>query len=104
VHVYEFSWRTAQLDLGACHELELPFVFDTLAAPEAHGLTGPDAPQALASEMHGAWVAFARDSDPGWRRYSPDDRAVMIFDSASRVVADPRGDELARWLGARDRG
>ena len=104
VHLYEFSWRTAQPDLGACHALELPFVFDTLAAPEAHGLTGPDAPQALASEMHGAWVAFARDSDPGWRRYSPDDRAVMIFDSASRVVADPRGDELIAWLGARDGG
>ena len=98
MHVYEFSWRTKQSDLGACHALELPFVFDTLSAPEGHGLTGPDAPQALATEMHGAWVAFARDGDPGWRQYTPDDRAVMTFDdAASRVVEDPRADELACW-------
>jgi para-nitrobenzyl esterase len=106
VHVYEFSWRTKKSDLGACHALELPFVFDTLAAPDGRPLTGPDAPQELATEMHGAWVAFARDGDPGWRRYTPDDRAVMTFDdAASRVVQDPRADELARWpVGPRPAG
>jgi para-nitrobenzyl esterase len=66
--VYEFSWPSPQFDgrLGACHALELGFTFDTLAL-EAHGaLMGPDAPQALADEMHGAWVRFAKTGDPGW--------------------------------------
>jgi para-nitrobenzyl esterase len=97
VHVYEFSWPTPLADLGACHALELPFVFDTLATPEAHQLTGANPPQALATEVHNAWVAFARDGDPGWRRYTPDDRAVMTFDTESGIVLDPRPDELACW-------
>ena len=32
-YMYEFAWRSPQFDgrLGACHALEIPFVFDTLA-------------------------------------------------------------------------
>jgi para-nitrobenzyl esterase len=100
VHVYEFAWQTPVSGLGACHALELPFVFDTLAAPAARGLTGQDPPQELANEMHGAWVAFARDGDPGWPRYTPESRAVMTYDTPSRVVHNPRGDELACWRAA----
>jgi carboxylesterase type B len=31
-YMYEFAWRSPQFDkrLGACHALEIPFVFDTL--------------------------------------------------------------------------
>jgi para-nitrobenzyl esterase len=31
-YMYEFAWRTPQFNglLGACHGLEIPFVFDTL--------------------------------------------------------------------------
>lgn len=97
-HVYEFGWRTDRADLGACHALELPFVFDTLYREPEASLIGPGAPQPLATEMHSAWVSFARDGDPGWPSYSPDDRAVMLFDTESRVVHDPRPDELNCWL------
>ncbi|MFF0494060.1 carboxylesterase/lipase family protein [Nocardia sp. NPDC004068] len=93
-HAYEFAWRSGVADLGACHVLEIPFVFDRLAA--AHDLTGPTPPQALADEVHAAWVAFATHGDPGWPRYTPDTRLVRTFDfPESRTVADPRGDELA---------
>ncbi|GHI85600.1 carboxylesterase/lipase family protein [Streptomyces xanthophaeus] len=64
--VYEFAWPSGIPGLGACHALELGFVFDTLHVPEAAWLAGPDAPQALAAQMHAAWVAFAVDGDPGW--------------------------------------
>lgn len=64
--LYEFAWRSGIPGLGACHALELGFVFDTLDAPEAAWLAGPDAPQALADEMHTAWVRFAVAGDPGW--------------------------------------
>jgi para-nitrobenzyl esterase len=71
-YAYDFAWRSPACGgrLGACHGLELPFVFDTLAtATGPDGLLGPradDPPQALADRMRDAWVAFARDGDPGW--------------------------------------
>ena len=95
VHTYEFAWRTRVLDLGACHALELPFVFDALAAGSA--MTGDAAPQRLADEVHRAWVAFARDGDPGWAAWTPESPSVMTFDETSTVLDGPRADELALW-------
>ncbi len=96
-YLYELSWRTPVADLGACHALDLAFVFDTLGAPGVADLAGPQPPQRIADEMHRAWVAFARDGGPGWRPYTPGDRAVMVFGTASAIDVDPRPDELA-WL------
>ncbi|MFJ8433983.1 carboxylesterase/lipase family protein [Kitasatospora sp. NPDC094019] len=76
-HRYSFTHRSTALGgrLGAAHTVELPFVFDNAHQPWLHadtGLLGPDAaPAGLASRVHGAWVAFARDGDPGWARYDP---------------------------------
>ncbi|MFI5617083.1 carboxylesterase/lipase family protein [Streptomyces sp. NPDC051567] len=64
--LYEFGWPSGVPGLGACHALELGFVFDTLDAPETSWLAGPHAPRALAGEMHAAWVSFAVTGDPGW--------------------------------------
>ena len=54
--------------------------------------------------MHGAWVAFARDGDPGWPAYDDGRRAVMHFDEVSSVVDDPRGEERRLWEGNARRG
>uniref|UniRef100_A0AAU2JZA2 Carboxylic ester hydrolase n=1 Tax=Streptomyces sp. NBC_00049 TaxID=2903617 RepID=A0AAU2JZA2_9ACTN len=70
--VYEFGWPSGIPGLGACHALELGFVFDTLDVPEALWLAGPGAPQALAEEMHAAWVRFAVTGDPGWAPWNGD--------------------------------
>ncbi|GAB2789220.1 carboxylesterase family protein [Amycolatopsis magusensis] len=64
---YEFDWRGGPS--GACHTVELPFVFDRLDLPELRkpdGLLGRDVPEHLAAELHGAWVRFAKTGDPGW--------------------------------------
>ncbi|MGW0390599.1 carboxylesterase/lipase family protein [Streptomyces sp. NPDC003042] len=71
-HLYEFRWPSGVPGLGACHALELGFVFDTLGVPESSWLAGPQAPQALADEMHGAWVRFAATGDPGWEPWDGD--------------------------------
>ncbi len=94
VHAYEFAWATSVAGLGACHALELCFVFDTIGAA---ALAQADAPQPLADQMHRAWVAFAHDGDPGWRAWAPQDQAVMTFDRRSAVAVAPRADELAVW-------
>ncbi|MBF6174928.1 carboxylesterase/lipase family protein [Nocardia blacklockiae] len=91
-YVYEFAWRSTLPDLGACHVMEVPFVFDRIA--HAHTLTGPNPPQRLADEVHRAWVRFATHGDPGWSRYAPT-HTVRIFDTPeSHEVADPQADEL----------
>lgn len=71
-YLYEFGWPSGIEGLGACHALELGFVFDTLAVPEAAWLAGPDTPQTLADEMHAAWVRFAVTGDPGWAAWNGD--------------------------------
>lgn len=97
VFVYELGWATPVDGLGACHALDLGFVFDTLDQATGSVLLGPHPPQSLADTMHRAWVDFATGHDPGWPVYRPGERAVMRFDEASEVVTDPRPEELD-WL------
>ncbi|KQX14961.1 carboxylesterase [Streptomyces sp. Root431] len=96
-YLYEFGWRSPVLDLGACHALELGFVFDTLDLPETQALTGPEAPQELATAMHAAWVAFAATGEPGWRPWDPA-RPVMTFGPGlPSLVEAPREAERRAW-------
>ena len=104
-HVYEFAWESPVGGLGACHGLEVPFVFDTLDDPGVAPLAGPVPPRSLAGVMHAAWVAFAATGDPGWPAYTSDRRAVARFgngdDPGWEVVEDPRGDLREVWDGIR---
>jgi para-nitrobenzyl esterase len=101
-YMYEFAWQSPQLNgrLGACHALEIPFVFDTLGN-RTEPLWGADPPQALANTMHAAWVAFASNGDPGWPKYDLARRATMRFGTTSEVVDNPRAAERALWEGMR---
>ncbi|KAA0025013.1 carboxylesterase/lipase family protein [Antrihabitans cavernicola] len=93
-HLYDFAWASGIPDLGACHALEIGFVFDNLV--NSQSITGPTPPQQLADRMHSAWVAFAQHGNPGWPRYEESNPAVQMFDDPeSRVVLDPRAAELA---------
>jgi len=94
-YLYEFAWRPPGPGgmFGACHALEIAFVFDTLDLGPNQMLgpmLGGDPPQELADAMHGAWVAFAATGNPGWPKYDPDRRATMRFDTVSRAIEDPR--------------
>lgn len=103
-YMYEFAWRSPAFDgrLGACHAIEIPFVFDTLGNG-TEMLWGTDPPQSLADAVHAAWVAFATDGDPGpgWPKYEQNSRATMRFDTVSEVVDDPQAAARALWEGVR---
>jgi carboxylesterase 2/para-nitrobenzyl esterase len=88
-YMYEFAWRSPQFNgsLGACHGADIAFVFDVLG-DETEALAGPSPPQQLADTMHAAWVAFAKNGNPGWPRYDLTRRATMRFDTRSEVVDD----------------
>ena len=96
--VYEFGWKSPVDRLGACHALEIGFVFDTIRSPDFITLAGPTAPQALADVMHRAWVDFATSGRPGWAGWDSS-RPVMRFDlPAPAVVHAPHDAELRLWL------
>jgi para-nitrobenzyl esterase len=90
-HCYEFEWRSPACDgqLGACHGMELPFVFDTLATVTGpKGLGGPAPPQELADRMHRLWVSFARSGELPWPQYDAARRAVYQL-ARGEWIADP---------------
>lgn len=83
--------------LGACHGIEIPFVFGTLWP------TAKDAARELAHQMMDAWVAFARTGDPAhggigpWPAYEPATRHTMVFGPATGATAAPFDEERALW-------
>lgn len=93
---YVFDWESPVARLGACHALELPFVFGTLGAPgnDRFAGAGPDA-QRLSRQMMDAWVAFAKTGDPScesagaWPRYDAANRRTMIFGKRTHVEDAP---------------
>ena len=107
VWMYRFDWRTPALGgiFGACHALELAYVFNTLDSDLAAVFNGPDAPRSLAEAMHGAWVHFATHGTPGhdglpeWPRYTTADRPTMSFDAQPSLLQQPNAEELALWDG-----
>ena len=87
--------------LGACHALEMPFVFGTLDAPtqDRFAGTGPEV-ERLSGEMMDAWIAYARAGAPAhkalqpWSQYEGEHRKTMVFAThGSHEENDPLGDE-----------
>jgi para-nitrobenzyl esterase len=78
-HMYEFGWGSTAFDgqLGACHAVEVPFVFDTLPTGTGpKGFLGEAPPQALADHIHRIWVDYARDGSLPWPEFDAKTRQV----------------------------
>jgi para-nitrobenzyl esterase len=102
-YMYEFTWASPAFGgrLGACHALEIGFVFDTLDAEQGEALYGSSPPAELAAAMHKAWIDFARSGQPGWDAYTPATRATMTFGLTSTLSHDPRPQQRTAWEGIR---
>lgn len=100
-YVYEFAWPSAKPGLGACHALELGFVFDTRRTPESAKLAGEGAPKDLADAMHTAWLRFAVEGDPGWQPWDASHPVRIFGDGDPHTVRGPRDRELALWAADR---
>jgi para-nitrobenzyl esterase len=96
---YDFRWTASSGRLPglAFHCLDVPFAFDALGEPGVSEAAGQDPPASLAADMHGAWVRFVADGDPGWARYETSRRPVMVFDEPSAVHEDPLTLERVAW-------
>ncbi|MEM7411009.1 MAG: carboxylesterase family protein [Myxococcota bacterium] len=104
---YLFSWRPPVVGrfMGACHGLELPFVFGTLRARTLRGTLGVTrGARSLSSRMQEAWIAFARSGNPGharlpeWSAYDTGKRRTIEFNAESRIVSAPFSAESGFWM------
>jgi para-nitrobenzyl esterase len=95
VWCYLFAWAPDHDgNCGACHSIEIPFVFDNLDRPGVAELCGPRPPRKLARRMGRAWRTFARAGvPPDWPPY----RRVMVFGGTDVVAGDPHRDLRTRW-------
>lgn len=98
--VYYLHWKSPQDGgrWGAPHTLDIPLVFDTVAADPLTRDGGPAAQQ-VSDQMSEALIQFARSGDPhhaglpDWPRFTLPDRPAMIFQSEPVLMLDPRGAE-----------
>ncbi len=85
--VYRFSWPSGHFGFAE-HCLDVPFFFDCLDGPSMEPLAGPNPPQELADELHGAAVAFIESGDPGWPRHEGPAGIARVYDTPTRDIAD----------------
>lgn len=102
---YLFTWATPVMDgaLGACHALDVPFVFRQLDRIDSASLVGESPPVELSEWMSGAWVEFARRGAPqspalpDWPVYTREERLTMELAPRPQVLADPRAPLRRFW-------
>lgn len=95
VYEYVFDWRSPAAGgvFGACHALELGFVFGSYGLPGADNFFGTGAEaDAINLAMMQAWTSFARTGVPkadgveGWPQWSKASPAAMVFGADSRAA------------------
>ncbi|GLW34540.1 carboxylesterase/lipase family protein [Actinoplanes regularis] len=83
--------------LGPCHTAEIPYVFGTAALPVMRPRLGTHPAAATVEIMHGAWVRFVRDGDPGWPAADRAGRPTALLGERVEVVPDPDAQERKAW-------
>ncbi len=102
VSMYRFDYASPAL--GACHAIDVPFVFDNLDRRGVDMLLGglDEGSRALAGRTAQAWVTAARTGLPAhddldWPAYDLDRRLTCVLDREVAVEADPGAGRRTLW-------
>lgn len=89
---YNYYWTMPGADetLGACHAIELSYVFNN---PQVTIYTGGRYNEKLADTVQDMWVNFARTGDPStkdyaWEPYTADSRKTMLLGEEIGMTED----------------
>lgn len=90
VYMYYWKYPSALPYMGACHAVELAYVFNNLTETI---YTGDNINAELAAQVQQMWVNFAVTGDPSvdgleWEPYTADSRKTMILDTDSHIEDD----------------
>ncbi|GLP80891.1 carboxylesterase/lipase family protein [Mycobacterium antarcticum] len=105
VYRYDYAPRTFHWSgLGATHATELLAVFDIYRTRFGALMTAAAdrrSARRVSNDVQARWRAFSRGGVPGdgWPEYTPDERAVMVFDRRSHLEYDPHSDRRQAWEG-----
>jgi len=100
--VYQMNWHRDAPGARAAHTIDIPFMFDNLAAAPGQIGAAPEelaTAQPLADTMSGMLIHYASTGDPNhpglpeWPAYDLKARNTMIWDSSPQIQQDPRGEE-----------
>ncbi len=107
VWMYRFDWTSPALgeQLGACHGIEMPFVWNSLHNPLTQFLLGDAIAeiQPLINRIHAIWATFIRTGNPNtvafvdWPCYDLTHRTTMLLNEVSQVVDDSQSELLPLW-------
>lgn len=103
--MYLFDYESPALDgqLGACHSIDVPFVFGTTGVGELARFCGDShLVRCLSEIIHDTYVAFGKYGNPSnimfdWPEYERVHRRTMHLDMRSRVEDAPMEEERAFW-------
>ena len=105
VFAYRFDWQSPLMGgaLGACHAVELGFVFGTYDKNGGENFFGKgEAADAVSDFTRAAWINFARAGSPAgglvpdWPVYG-ESRATMIIGTDTRVESAPDEGTRQMW-------
>lgn len=104
VHAYRFDYKSPLLGLGACHALELGFVFGTHHVSPVNRFFGSgEAVTRLSHLMMDAWANFAESGAPqtaetgAWPVLGKGPRQVMRFHPDAALLSDPLPQAARTW-------
>ena len=94
-YMYYWSYPSAIKDMGACHAVELAYVFNNL---QETIYTGDNIDPILAQNVQNMWVNFAVCGDPStdeytWPSYDAEHRYTIILDKDISLEEDLMGQE-----------
>lgn len=105
-YMYLFALPSPYLNgaLGACHAMEIPFVFGCLDDIRWNWRSGTShEAHVLSEQMMDAWIAFAHTGNPNhlglpaWPQYNTKTRSTMIFHKECKIVNKPLEDQRILW-------
>ena len=92
IHKYRFNWKGPKSIYGACHCIDLPFLFGTFEAWNAPMLAGADATDVaqVSESMQSFFARFVKEGtfDDSWPSYTRLGAMCRIFDSKT-VTTEP---------------
>ena len=94
-YTYYWTYPCADETIGACHAVELAYVFNN---PDETIYTGGKYDETLADTVQEMWVNFARTGDPStdayrWEPYDFDTRKTMVLGDEVYMESDIKADQ-----------
>lgn len=94
-YVYHWTYPGEDENIGACHAIELSYVFNNL---QETIYTGNHVSEELAETVQDMWVNFARCGNPStedisWEAYNSDTKITMVLDEEVQAVSDYKSEQ-----------